>query len=156
MDLPGVNHVALACRDLNRSVAFYATHLGMEIVHERTDEHARVAWVGDLAQDFVLVLVEGPEPSRPMGRFAHFGVVASSTADVDAIAALADRGGRLVDAPRQSGELYWTFLRDPDGHQIEVFFGGNSVSAAVRAAREGRAVSESTTEVVPGRRLRVA
>lgn len=103
MDLGGLNHIALACRDLKRSVAFYTKYLGMEIVHERTDEHARVACVSDPARDFVLVLVEGPEPNPPMGRFANFGVAASSTADVDAIAAAADQGGWLVDGPRQSG-----------------------------------------------------
>jgi catechol 2,3-dioxygenase-like lactoylglutathione lyase family enzyme len=135
VDTPGFNHVALACRDLERSLSFYGKHLNMEVVHERTDEHARVAWVSDLAQDFVLVLVEGPEPSTPMGDFAHFGVSVGSRADVDAIAAGADADGWLVNGPRQSGELYWAFLRDPDGHQVEVSVGGHSVPAAVRAAR---------------------
>ena len=116
----------------------------MEVVHERTDEHARVAWVSDLAQDFVLVLVEGPEPGAPMGRFAHFGVSVRSRADVDAIAAGADAEGWLVNGPKYSGELYWAFLRDPDGHQLEVSVGGHSVAAAVRAAQvRGKGSEES-------------
>lgn len=135
VDTPGFNHVALACRDLDRSVSFYSDHLHMEVVHERADERARVVWVSDLAQDFVLVLVEGPEPSTPMGHFAHFGFSVGSSADVDAIAATADADGSLVTGPKHSGELYWALLRDPDGHQVEVSVGGNSVPAAVRAAR---------------------
>ena len=144
VDTPGFNHVALACRDLERSVSFYGKHLHMEVVHERTDEHARVAWVSDLAQDFVLVLVEGPEPSTPMGRFAHFGVSVRSRADVDTIAAAADAEGWLIIGPKYSGELYWAFLRDPDGHQIEVSVGGNSVPAAVRTARARTKGSEES------------
>jgi len=111
----------------------------MQVVHARTDEHARVAWVSDLAQDFVLVLVEGPEPSTPMGRFAHFGVTCGSRTEVDAIATAADVDGCLIDGPKESGDLYWAFLRDPDGHQIEVSVGGHSIPGAVHAARRARA-----------------
>jgi catechol 2,3-dioxygenase-like lactoylglutathione lyase family enzyme len=139
VDQPGFHHVALACRNLERSVSFYDKHLHMQVVHSRTDEHARVVWVSDLTQDFVLVLVEGPEPSVPMGRFAHFGIACQSRTAVDAIAAAADTDGCLIAGPKQSGELYWAFLRDPDGHQIEVSVGGNSISGAVSAARRARA-----------------
>jgi catechol 2,3-dioxygenase-like lactoylglutathione lyase family enzyme len=43
----GFTHVALLVGDLDASVAFYGKYARMEIVHQRSDGHSRVAWVSD-------------------------------------------------------------------------------------------------------------
>jgi catechol 2,3-dioxygenase-like lactoylglutathione lyase family enzyme len=52
---------------------------------------------------------------------------------------------RTDEHSRESGDLYWAFLRDPDGHQVEVSVGGNSISGAVGAARQARAKGDKET-----------
>jgi hypothetical protein len=91
--------------------------------------------MSDLLRTFVLVLAQGPEPSMPMGAFAHFGIEVSSRDEVDRLASAAKVAGVLAAGPKQSGPLYWAYLRDPDGHNVEISYGGESIDDVVRAAR---------------------
>jgi len=136
-DVPSLsvlNHVAIAVADIEASIAFYERFARMQTVQERQDG-GRVVWLSDLEQDFVLVLAEGPEVSIPMGRFAHFGVECESRQEVDRLSDEAREAGVLAAGPKLSGSLYWAYIRDPDGHQVEVSHGGDSISEAVAQKR---------------------
>jgi catechol 2,3-dioxygenase-like lactoylglutathione lyase family enzyme len=133
----GATHVALTVRDLDASVAFYARYAGMRVVHERKDEGGtRVAWVSDLSRPFVLVLIEVERVEHRLGGFCHIGVGCASRAEVDARAAQAREDGVLALGPTDSGYPvgYWAFLRDPDGHHLELSY-GQEVGLAVESAR---------------------
>jgi catechol 2,3-dioxygenase-like lactoylglutathione lyase family enzyme len=113
----GATHLALVVSDLERSIAFYARYAGMQVVHRRHDPGGRVVWLSDLTRPFVLVLIEGEVEAR--------------------LAGAARAEGCLALGPTDSGPPigYWAFLRDPDGHHLELSFGqevGLTVAAAAR------------------------
>lgn len=134
----GATHLALVASDLERSIAFYERYAGMQVVHRRADPGgSRVVWLSDLTRPFVLVLIEGAVEAR-LGGFSHLGVGCASRAEVDRLAAAARAEGCLAMGPTDSGEPvgYWAFLRDPDGHHLELSY-GQEVGLAVAHARDG-------------------
>jgi catechol 2,3-dioxygenase-like lactoylglutathione lyase family enzyme len=127
----GMTHVALPVTDLERSTAFYACYANMRIVHSRPE----VAWLGDGTRPFVIVLVEAAEVTDPLRPFAHLGVGCPTREEVDRLSEKARAEGCLIDGPNDSGPPvgYWAFLRDPDGHTLELSH-GQEVGLAVEAA----------------------
>ena len=117
----GLTHVALTATDLDASIAFYGRYANMHVVHRRPG----VVWLSDKTRPFVIVLAESPEVAQPLGPFAHLGVGCESREEVDRLAALARSDDCLVGGPNDSGPPvgYWAFLRDPDGHTLELSFG---------------------------------
>ncbi len=117
----GLTHVALPVRDLEVSVDFYARYARMEVVHRREG----VVWISDRTRPFVIVLIAAAEVSHPLRPFAHLGVGCESRAEVDRLSQLAQREECLIGGPNDSGPPvgYWAFLRDPDGHTLELSYG---------------------------------
>jgi len=132
----GLTHVALQVTDLDASLAFYARYAAMEVVHSRTDAGTRVAWISDRTRPFVVVLIETPRLDAVLAPFAHLGVGCATRADVDRLCAQARADGVLLqgatDSPPPVG--YWAFLRDPDGHTLELSH-GQEVGLTVEQAR---------------------
>lgn len=133
----GFTHIALLVGDLDASVAFYRTYARMEVVHERRNGRSRIAWVSDRTRPFVIVLIEAPPRVprallragialvRRLAPVEHLGVGCASRDEVDRLVALARDEGRLLMGPRDYGPPvgYWAFLRDPDGHALEISHG---------------------------------
>jgi catechol 2,3-dioxygenase-like lactoylglutathione lyase family enzyme len=132
----GLTHVALEVSDMNRTLDFYARYAAMEIVHERTAESGgRVVWISDKTRPFVIVLIEVSAINAVLRPFAHLGVGCVSRDEVDRLCRLADSEGLSVEGPTDSGYPvgYWAFLRDPDGHTLEIAF-GQEVGLTVESA----------------------
>lgn len=122
----GLSHVALLCRDGERSARFYATYANMRVVHRRgTDDGREVLWLSDGTRPFVIVLIEAEKLDTVLGPIAHLGVGCASRAEVDRLAEQARADGILARAPEDSGPPvgYWAMLRDPDGHMLELSYG---------------------------------
>lgn len=117
----GLTHVALPVRDLDASIDFYARYAGMQVVHRREG----VVWLSDRTRPFVIVLMGGSEVAHPLRPAAHLGVGCASREDVDRLCAAARAEGCLVGGPQDYGPPvgYWAFLRDPDGHTLEISHG---------------------------------
>ena len=132
----GATHIALTVSDLDASIAFYARYAAMKVVHQRKDT-TRVAWISDLTRPFVLVLIEAPRVDFRLAGFNHLGVGCASRDEVDRLCADAREAGCLALGPIDSGYPvgYWAFLRDPDGHQLEISF-GQEVGMTVDHAKE--------------------
>ena len=135
----GLTHVALPVTDLDASLDFYARFARMEVVHERKDENARVAWVSDRTRPFVIVLIELPEVRNPLLPIAHLGVGCASREEVDALCETARGEGRTVHGPVDSGYPvgYWALLSDPDEHTLEISH-GQEVALAVAGSAPAR------------------
>lgn len=133
----GLTHIALTCTDLDKTIAFYAEYADMKVVHDRQSGGVRVAWLSDQTRPFVIVFMQAAEVERPLGPFAHLGVGLKSREEVDARVAKARAAGIAVDGPTDSGPPvgYWVFLRDPDGHTLELAF-GQEVEFTVKSAAE--------------------
>jgi catechol 2,3-dioxygenase-like lactoylglutathione lyase family enzyme len=135
--------VALPVADLERSVGFYASYAAMQVVHRREG----VVWLSDRTRPFVIVLIESRASIDPLRPVAHLGVACGSREDVDALCRRARDEDVLITGPCDYGPPvgYWAFLRDPDGHTLEVSHGqevglvvsepGAETDAAVSAQR---------------------
>jgi len=130
----GLTHIALPVADVGNSLKFYEKYAGMSVVHRRRSEETgrETAWVSDKIRPFVIVLVEVPRVDHPLLPLAHLGVACGSKQEVDALCDEARREGVLLGGPEQDDPPvgYWAFLRDPDGHTLELSF-GQEVEAAV-------------------------
>jgi len=117
----GLTHVALPVTDLDSSVAFYSAYARMQVVHRRP----QVVWLSDKTRPFAIVLIESPEVPFPVVPFAHLGVACASRAEIDELTDRAREAGCLIAGPLDYGPPvgYWAFIRDPDGHTLEVSFG---------------------------------
>jgi len=129
----GLTHVALPTTDLDASVAFYAKYAKMEVVHRRPE----VVWLSDKTRPFVIVMMESSDVPFPLMPFAHLGVAFASREEIDERCAAARKEGCLIAGPMDYGPPvgYWAFLRDPDGHTLEISF-GQEVGITVAENRE--------------------
>lgn len=127
----GLTHVALPVTSLERSIAFYAAYAGMQVVQRRED----AVWLSDRTRPFVIVLIEVPRVAYPLRPIAHLGVGCASREHIDRLCEKARDEGVLIDGPNDLGPPvgYWAFLRDPDGHTLEVSH-GQEVALAVANA----------------------
>src|SRR5437899_8056005 len=117
----GLTHIALPVHSLTESIAFYERFANMHVVHSRPG----VAWLSDRTRPFAIVLMESSAEVRPLLPYAHLGVGVASRQEVDRLCQLARAQGCLVREPQDSGPPvgYWAFLRDPDGHTLEIAYG---------------------------------
>jgi methylmalonyl-CoA/ethylmalonyl-CoA epimerase len=114
--LTRIDHVGIACRDLEEKVAFYAATFGLTVVSREThvDQGVREAMlrVTDAAPGSSYVqLLEPLGPQTPVGRFLDrrgegihhvgYGVVNISAA----LAAISAAGVRLVDSRPRHGSM---------------------------------------------------
>jgi catechol 2,3-dioxygenase-like lactoylglutathione lyase family enzyme len=123
----GLSHIALPVLAVDRSIEFYAQYAGMEIVHRRIDAETGVAvvWLSDRTRPFVIVLIQKDEVHPVLSPLAHLGVGCKSRAAMDTLCDAARQAGVLLQEPKDSGYPigYWAFLRDPDGHTLELSVG---------------------------------
>jgi catechol 2,3-dioxygenase-like lactoylglutathione lyase family enzyme len=140
--LVGIGHVDLVCRDLDRSLTFYATvfgGLGLERPHlvrgERGEQihYLRFPAAGSGSLGLRQALHDQEFELYAPG-LHHLALAVESRDDVDAVhAAAVAAGAEILHAPRLWPEYhrdyYATFFLDPDGFRVEV--------AAARDARLG-------------------
>ncbi len=131
--LVGLGHVDLVCRDLGRSVAFYAAvfgPLGLEppalVDGERGESIHYLRFPGRGSGSLGLRQALADQPFELYAPGLHHLALAVETAgDVDAAhAAAAAAGATILHAPRRwpqyHPEYYATFFLDPDGFRLEV------------------------------------
>jgi catechol 2,3-dioxygenase-like lactoylglutathione lyase family enzyme len=123
----GLTHITLPAAEVERSIKFYSTYAGMQVIHRRIDAETGVAvvWLCDRTRPFVLVLIQTDSVHPVLSPLAHLGVGCKSRESVDALCEKAQQEGVLIQAQKDSGYPigYWAFLRDPDGHTLELSYG---------------------------------
>ena len=133
----GLTHIALPVADVDRSIAFYAKYANMQVVHRRIDAETgvNVVWLSDRTRPFVIVLIQQASVQPVLAPLAHLGVGCPSREFLEALCQQAEQEGVLAQAPKDSGYPigYWAFLRDPDGHTLELSH-GQEVGLTVKTA----------------------
>ena len=118
--LQGIDHVALAVRDVTRSAAWYIDVLGFE-------HRLRGMWndvptfVGKGSTALALFPVRSAEPlPRPRNSITMLHLAFRATRE-DFIAAQRDLGARGIQFEFQDHEIsHSIYFRDPDGHELEI------------------------------------
>jgi glyoxylase I family protein len=125
MRLRGLHHVTAICRDLERTIAFYRDVLGMGIVFDGPsddDASARHVRFGSDDGSFVSFLEypEIPDGIAGAGSTHHFALRVETAAEQEAWRDyLRERGIACTDV-HDRGAFSSIYLRDPDGHIVEI------------------------------------
>jgi catechol 2,3-dioxygenase-like lactoylglutathione lyase family enzyme len=131
----GLTHIALPVTDIEQSIKFYSAYAGMQVIHRRIDGETgvEVVWLSDSCgncetartRPFVIVLIQTSVVHSVLSPVAHLGVGCQSRESMDALCEKAKQEGVLLQEPKDSGYPigYWAFLRDPDGHTLELSYG---------------------------------
>lgn len=126
--ITGLHHVTLICSSLEQSVAFYRDILGMRLVQESRnldDPDTRHFYFGDDhgAPGTVVSVMEYPqmEPARSgTGSTHHFALAVESESELHGWRDyLQSRGVSSTDVLDRT-YFRSIYLRDPDGHVIEI------------------------------------
>jgi glyoxylase I family protein len=128
MRISGLHHVTLIAADLERSAAFYRDVLGLALVREGAnddDPGARHFWFGDAqgSPGTLLSLMEYPEMAEgTVGRGSthHFALAVDSTEELEAWRDYLRGHGIQATDVFHRGSFSSIYLRDPDGHIVEI------------------------------------
>jgi catechol 2,3-dioxygenase len=119
--LDGIDHVALAVRDVELSARWYCDVLGLERRYQEAwGNHPAVVGIGTTS--LALFPVAGPSPQPRPGRdvltMRHLAFRASRREFDQARATLAARG--MTIEQQDHGVSHSIYFHDPDGHEIEI------------------------------------
>lgn len=123
----GLTHITLPVANIEQSIQFYSAYAQMQVIHRRIDAETgvEVVWLSDRTRPFVIVLIQTNSVHPVLSPLAHLGVGCQSREFMDALCENAKKEGILLQEPKDSGYPigYWAFLRDPDGHTLELSYG---------------------------------
>jgi catechol 2,3-dioxygenase-like lactoylglutathione lyase family enzyme len=115
----GLSHVALAVKDPDRSLRFYAAVFG---VREYFRDGGTIQVLGPGPHD-VIAFERRPSDAGAPGGIIHFGFRLVRPDDIDsAVAAVVAAGGTVTSQGEFAPGLPYAFVKDPDGYEIEIWF----------------------------------
>ena len=128
MRLLGLHHVTLISRDLAATTAFYRDGLGLTLVREGTnddDPGVRHFWFGDPAgtPGTLVTFLEYPAMGQGtvgVGSTHHLAFSVASSEELDAWRIHLEGRGVAPTEVLERGGLRSVYLRDPDGHVVEI------------------------------------
>ncbi len=132
MALRGLHHVTAICADLERATAFYRDLLGLALVHEATsddDPDARHFWFGAASDDGLgmpgalisfLEYPDMPAGQAGTGSTHHFAFTVESAEELEAWRDYLHEHGVGCTDVFDRGQFRSVYLRDPDGHIVEI------------------------------------
>lgn len=136
----GLTHVALTVSDVDASISFYEKYAHLKVVHRRSDrtKQSDVAWIGDTTHPFVIVLLKMPKVDGALLPESHLGVACESREEVDRLCNQAHSEGILLKGPIDSAPPvgYWAYIRDPDGHTLEIAY-GQDIESVMKSQSNG-------------------
>ena len=142
----GLHHVTLICRDVEKAVDFYRNLLGMRLVKQTVNEDdrgARHLFFGDEEgrPGTMVTCLEYPEldeGSVGRGSTHHFALAVSSEEELNGWRDyLRSRGHPVTDVMDRT-YFKSLYLRDPDGHIVELATAGPGLTADETLEELGR------------------
>jgi glyoxalase family protein len=125
LQLRAMHHVTVIASDLERTIAFYRDLLGLGVVQDGPsddDPRARHVWFA-LPEGGLLSFMEYPHlPERVIGPGTthHFALVVDSVEELGAWRDYLHGRGIETSALLDRGPFSSLYLRDPDGHVVEL------------------------------------
>jgi glyoxylase I family protein len=142
MQLRGLHHVTAISSDLERTIAFYRDVLGLHIVHDGPsddDPGSRHVWfaAGNGGAGALLSFMQYPQlPEGVVGRGSthHFALVVETADEQDAWLTYLRGQGLETSEVLDRGAFRSLYVRDPDGHIVEIATRGPGFGAGGPAA----------------------
>ena len=142
MQITGIHHLTLLVTDLNRSLAFYRNVLGLRLVKQTVnddDRSARHFIFGDAdgRPGTLITCLEYPdldEGKVGRGSTHHFALSVESQAELSAWKQYLDEKGIPTTEVMDREDFKSIYLRDPDGHIVEIATRGPGFTNAGGAA----------------------
>ena len=122
-------HIALQCRNIQKTMDFYKKYCGMKIVPRNSSKSNQAAyWLVDSTRQksLVLVLFEGHIFYKQNEKdYTHLGFSMSTKHAVLNLSKQAEEEGLLAWPPTQEEEPLGFFcgIKDPDGRVVEFSYG---------------------------------
>jgi catechol 2,3-dioxygenase-like lactoylglutathione lyase family enzyme len=125
MRLRGLHHVTAICADLERTIAFYRDVLGMAIVQDAPsddDPDARHVWFSSGDGTFVSFMEYPgmPDGVVGIGSTHHFALRVESQEEQEAWRDYLREHGVDCTEIFERGGFSSIYVRDPDGHVVEI------------------------------------
>ena len=142
MRLRGLHHVTAICRDLEATIAFYREVMGLAIVRDGPsddDPGSRHVWFGALDGEPGMLVSFLQYPDLPKGVVGtgsthHFALTVNSPEEQEAWRDYLRRQGVECTDVFDRGAFRSIYVRDPDGHIVEIATRGPGFSGAGGAA----------------------
>jgi glyoxylase I family protein len=128
MQLRGLHHITVIASDLERTIAFYRDLLGLAIVHDGPsddDPQARHVWFGALegGAGQLLSFMQYPELGQGtvgVGSTHHFALAVETAEEQEAWRDYLRDHGVECSEVLDRGSFRSIYVRDPDGHIVEI------------------------------------
>ena len=115
----GLTHIAIAVKDLKRTLAFYQKVFDVEIMYKQ-DDFLQVTTPGS---NDIIVFEEKKGPYGKTGGILHFGFRLRKAADIAEITKkIKSAGGKIIDKGNFVPGSPYVFFKDPDGYEVEVWY----------------------------------
>jgi len=137
LKIAGLHHLTLLCKDVERSVGFYRNLLGMRLVKQTVNEDdrgARHLFFGDEEgrPGTLITCLEYPdldEGTVGRGSTHHFALAVGSEEELAGRRDYLSAQGIPVTEVMDRTYFKSVYLRDPDGHIVELATSGPGVTA---------------------------
>jgi lactoylglutathione lyase len=118
-------HMMVRVLDLDRSIAFYRTALGLEVADRFDFEGFTLVYLRNSEADFEVELTLNQGRTEPYSHGEGYGHVAFCVDDLDGLHARLSEAGigpqPIKEFFREGGLMArFFFIQDPDGYKIEV------------------------------------
>ena len=115
----GLTHLALAVRDVERSLHFYQQVFGVEsYAHEPGRIHVKTPGCHD-----VITFDQTAAAAGTSGGIIHFGFRLQSPSDIDqAVHEVERAGGTLLRRGEFCPGFPYAYVADPDGYEVEIWY----------------------------------
>ena len=146
MQIRGLHHVTAICEDLERTIAFYRDLLGLAVVHDGPsgdDPQSRHVWFGapDGRPGTLVSFMQYPELPKGVvgtGSTHHFALLVETPDEQEAWRDYLRGQGVQCSDVFDRGAFRSIYLRDPDGHIIEIATAGPGFTVGGSPADEDR------------------
>jgi catechol 2,3-dioxygenase-like lactoylglutathione lyase family enzyme len=116
----GLTHLAIAVRDLNRTLNFYKHVFDMKVMYHEED-FLQLTTPG--AHDVLVFLEKKGNNIGKTGGIAHFGFRLRDPKDIKEITKkVIAAGGTITDQGEFAPGMPKLFFKDPDGYEVEVWY----------------------------------
>jgi catechol 2,3-dioxygenase-like lactoylglutathione lyase family enzyme len=116
----GLTHIAVVVKDIDRTILFYTSVFGMEVMYHGKD-FVQLTTPG--CHDALVFETAPEEQIGVTGGITHFGFRLKNPRDIDLmIDKIKTSGGKITDTGEFVPGSPYVFFRDPDGYEVEVWY----------------------------------